>query len=159
MAHNGPPGKGIKLGFSQSADWTEVADLPFTGDCPDLPELPGSAKWLPQVIQWYTTVRAMPHCVLWSPSDWLFAIETAYVRQAFWLEFCVGDVRSTMATELRRRDDQLGTTAEARRKLRIRYVDPSLLGAAGDEQDEQPAASSGGGTVTDLAARRQRLAG
>ena len=68
--------------------------------------------------QWWDTVSTMPHCVLWSPADWMFALTTATVADA---AFCG---ISSAATELRNREKVLGTTVEYRRDLRIRYVDP-----------------------------------
>ena len=60
----------------------------------------------------------MPHCVLWQESDWAFAVDTAMVHaQASY------GVISAMA-ELRMREKSLGTTVDARRDLRIRYVEP-----------------------------------
>ncbi len=153
MALSGPPGKGNKLGRTPSAEWTEVADRPFAGPSPDLPALGGRRKWQAPVVAWWETLRRMPHCVLWRDSDWQYALETAYLRQAFWTEFAGGEVRSTMATELRRRDDQLGTTAEARRKLRIRLVPADEYALPGPDGG----APGGDGTITDLASRRRRL--
>lgn len=59
----------------------------------------------------------MPHCVLWTDSDWEFAVDTAFVHASF----VSGDLRQ--AAELRNRDKLLGTTFDSRRDLRIRYVD------------------------------------
>jgi len=59
----------------------------------------------------------MPHCVLWTKADWWFALATAVIAAAFHR----GDLRQ--AKELRQRERLLGTTADARRDLRIRYVD------------------------------------
>lgn len=73
--------------------------------------------WPAATIQWWDTLSSMPHCVLWTDGDWQFALDTALVAAAFHN----GDVR--VATELRRRESAMGTTREARRDLRIRYVD------------------------------------
>ena len=59
----------------------------------------------------------MPHCVLWSPSDWAFTLDTALVHAQ-----AVTGVISAMA-ELRQREKIIGTTVDARRDLRIRYID------------------------------------
>ncbi len=67
---------------------------------------------------WWESVTRMPHCVLWSPSDWAFCADTALVHAQ-----AVTGVISAMA-ELRMREKILGTTFDARRDLRIRYVDP-----------------------------------
>jgi hypothetical protein len=58
----------------------------------------------------------MPHCVLWSEADWVFAEHTARLVAAF----DSGDLR--LATEIRNRERVLGTTHDFRRDLRIRYV-------------------------------------
>jgi hypothetical protein len=58
----------------------------------------------------------MPHCSLWSLSDWSFAFDTGVVHAAF----ANGDVRQ--AAELRLREATLGTTVQSRRHLRLRYV-------------------------------------
>jgi hypothetical protein len=62
----------------------------------------------------------MPHCVLWYPSDWQFALDTAMVHASA----AHGSV-SAMG-ELRQREKIMGTTVDARRDLRIRYVDEEL---------------------------------
>ena len=56
----------------------------------------------------------MPHCSLWSRADWQFALDTAEVHARF--------VAGAGATELRIREKLLGVTLDARRDLRIRYV-------------------------------------
>jgi hypothetical protein len=61
----------------------------------------------------------MPHCVLWSETDWEYAVDTAQVHA----QFSTGDMR--VAAELRNREKLLGNTFDARRDLRIRYVDPN----------------------------------
>ena len=107
------------------ADWVEVVNVPYSGACPDLP---GSRTivtrdgqetvGLQEMTQaWWDVVSTMPHCVLWEPSDWMFALATATVADA---AFC--GVASAM-TELRNREKVLGTTVEFRRDLRIRYIE------------------------------------
>lgn len=163
MAHRGTAPKPSKHGRTPNADWTEVVDTPYTGPSPDLPKLPRRKKWHPMVEQWWEQVREMPHCVLWRPSDWTFALETAYQKQAHW-ELCEeGEQTTTAAVEIRRREDQMGTTLEALRKLRIRYrpVDDDAEWGDAPEPEiqvtEQAVAAGGGATVTPLASRRDRL--
>jgi hypothetical protein len=67
----------------------------------------------------------MPHCVLWAGSDWEFAEMTAELVA----EFHAGDLR--LAVEIRNREKVLGTTADYRRDLRIRYV-PAVAEAGGE---------------------------
>lgn len=162
MAHTGPPAKGNKHGRNPNVEWIDVPAVPFEGESPDLPKVRGK-RWPALVEGWWENVRRMPHCVLWTPTDWDFAVEVAYLKLAFWTDFSAGEVKSTLATEIRRREDMLGVTGEARRKLRIRYVDPSLpVGVAvelDDDQveDAQDDAAVGPGTVTPLSSRRRRL--
>jgi hypothetical protein len=77
-------------------------------------------EWPAETRRWWTTVCRQPHCVLWSASDWEFALGTALVAATFHS----GDVRA--AAELRQRERILGTTTDARRDLRIRYVEPEV---------------------------------
>jgi len=114
-------------------DWTEVLDLPFDGPAPvklptrrvlSSPEGPYEVAVHPMTRQWWRTVSAMPHAVLWTASDWQFALATALVADDF------HHGRTTAAMELRQREKILGVTADARRDLRIRYV--PLVSRAGD---------------------------
>ncbi|HEX5119830.1 MAG TPA: hypothetical protein VFW65_31985 [Pseudonocardiaceae bacterium] len=98
-------------------------------------------KWPAETRKWWRTVSRMPHCVLWTDADWRFAMDTAVVAAAFH----AGDVR--VANELRQREKLLGTTGDARRDLRIRYVDamvehadPAIVRA----MDDYRRAASGG---------------
>jgi hypothetical protein len=63
---------------------------------------------------------------LWSDSDWEFAIDTLELVA----QFHEGNER--LATEIRNRERVLGTTADYRRDLRIRY------GTAVGDEDETP---------------------
>ncbi len=164
MAHRGPASKAIKHGRTPTADWVDVPDVPYAGTSPDLPKLPRRQKWHLLVTSWWEMVRVMPHCVLWTPTDWHFAVETALMKQELWAEVDAGEgIRSTLATEVRRREDQMGTTAEARRKLRIRYIpiddveEPVFDDEPTVQVVEQSRAATGGATVTPLADRRRRL--
>lgn len=97
-------------------EWTEVEDLPFKGG-PSLPKAePGRPTWPTRTIAWWKAISTMPHCALWSVADWQFALDTAIVAAAFHN----GDTKA--ATELRQREKVMGTTVDARRDLRIRYV-------------------------------------
>jgi len=108
-----------------TVDWTDVPDEPYSGEIPDLPEkrrvqLPfGQASDVdlhPLTLKWWATVSRMPHCVLWTDSDWNYAVTTALVAD----QFHYGHTPS--AAELDRREKRMGTTVDARRDLRIRYV-------------------------------------
>lgn len=164
MALRGPAAKANKHGRTPTADWTDVPDVAYTGPSPELPKLPGRRKWNDLVFAWWEQVRTMPHCANWQPGDWMFALETALMKQIFWTDYSEGDMKTSSATEIRRREDQIGTTAEARRKLRIRYI-PVREDVDGEDLSEEPAIvldqefAGLGGTVTPLESRRRRLAG
>lgn len=138
-------------------DWTDVPDQPFAGKVPV--RLPSkreisTAKGVVEVSltpfarEWWATVRAMPHCVLWRKSDWLFALATALIA-----DLSARGVTSAGA-ELRQRERVLGMTLDARRDLRIRYVDPAESKPSGGGSRRRPAKSS---TVTSIADRRNRM--
>lgn len=130
-----------------TVDWTEVIDVPFAGPVPSLPDMrtvtlrSGEQTELPipaETRDWWGAVSTMPHCVLWKPSDWQYALDTALVHAQ-----AVTGGMSAMA-ELRLREKTLGTTVDARRDLRIRYVEP---------ESEAPALAP----VDELGERRKRL--
>lgn len=132
---------------SNTTGWTDVPNVPFTSLTPVLPTKKGH-KWYPEVQAWWKIVRRMPHCVLWTETDWQFALETAFLKQDWWSDYYSGTVYTTKSVEVRRREDQMGTTVEARRKLRIRYTD---VEAASEQSTD--------GTVASLDDRRRRLTG
>lgn len=144
-------------------DWTTVVDEPYEGPRPKLPDA-RRIEWTdrelgrcsemqplqPITYAWWDRVGAMPHCVLWSDADWQYAVTTALVADAVF----AGDVR--LAGELRQRERVLGTTLDARRDLRIRYVPAENI----DQDDAKPtvaATSDTARTVTRLDDRRRRL--
>lgn len=92
-------------------DWLEVEDVPFDG----APPLQGRRS--KAIRDWWEAISTMPHCILWAPSDWQFCLDTSRVVARFY----AGDFR--LAGEIRQRERQMGTTIDARRDLRIRYVD------------------------------------
>lgn len=159
MAHGGVPPKAVKHGRTANADWIDVVDIPYTGPTPTLPKSPGDGrrKWHEPAVAWWDQIRQMPHCVIWSPTDWLFALETVYMKHKFWNDYVNGELHSTLATEIRRREDQMGCTGEARRKLRIRYISPDEVD--GVPENSLPAEPGAGAKVTDISDRRRRLAG
>jgi hypothetical protein len=83
-------------------------------------------RWPAETRRWWRAVSRMPHCTLWTESDWQYALDTACVAAAFHS----GDAR--LAGELRQREKVLGLTQDSRRDLRIRYVPPA-------EETEEPA--------------------
>ena len=102
-------------------DWTEVENVAFEGG-PDLPDFRSDGRrWSDRTKQKWDTWRSMPHCTLWGPSEWDFALDS--------IEFAalVHDGEPKWGTELRNRERVLGTTADYLRDLRIRYVDPKQV--------------------------------
>lgn len=118
-----PAGQKRHRGKSE-VDWVEVPDVPYVGDRPELPEKrtivtrdgQESVRLQDMTRRWWDTVSRMPHCALWTESDWLFAVTTAMVADAAYCGI------ASAAVELRNREKVLGTTADFRRGLRIRYV-------------------------------------
>lgn len=96
-------------------EWVDVPNVPFDG-APKLPKRPDGKSWPAATKRWWMAVSSMPHCVLWSESDWQFAVDTAYLVAVF------HDGKVSLGGEIRQREKVLGTTADARRDLRIRYV-------------------------------------
>lgn len=97
-------------------EWTEVLDVPFSG-APRLPRCrPAGKSWPTRTKAWWKALSTMPHCIRWTDSDWSFAIDTAILAADF------HDGVITAATELRQREKIMGTTADARRALRVRYL-------------------------------------
>jgi len=126
MAGRKPSDRPTVTRHKPAVDWTEVANVPYTGERPVLPEVreimtkAGDLSVHPmpeQTVTWWESVTTMPHCALWSPSDWAFCLDTALIHAQ-----AVTGVVSAMS-ELRQREKILGTTLDARRDLRIRYVD------------------------------------
>lgn len=110
-------------------DWIEVENIPYDGAVPELPltrtyvNPKGEIQEVPienRTRYWWEAVTKMPHCILWQPSDWQFALDTAMVHASA----SHGSI-SAMG-ELRQRERIMGTTVDARRDLRIRYIDPQL---------------------------------
>lgn len=112
-------------------EWTEVDRVPYDGAVPALPRRYRTTErgklvrveWPTRTRAWWTVLAAMPHCRLWTEADWQFALDTAEVHARF--------IEGGNGTELRIREKLLGTTLDARRDLRIRYVEPRPGPAAG----------------------------
>jgi hypothetical protein len=162
MARPGPAPNNRRHGHG-GAEMIDVVDMPYTGPGSDL-DLPadGGIAWFAQVRAWWEQVRTMPHCGLWSKTDWLFALETAYLKQDFWQSYFAGELHATKATEIRRREDQMGVTREARRKIGIRYIPPPdnepHTAAAAEAADEVGAGDDVSAGLEDARERRRRLA-
>ncbi len=101
-------------------DWTEVESVPF-GDGPDLPGRRTNGRVWPDATKAkWETWRSMPHCRLWGTAEWSFALDS--------IEYAalIHDGEPKWGTELRNREKVLGTTADFRRDLRIRYIEPAV---------------------------------
>lgn len=112
-----PPGQAVTR-HKPIHEWTEVERIPFDGG-PGLPERRANGRpWPNEVKETWDAWRSMPHCRLWGPSDWRFALQTIDIAAL------IHDGETKYATELRNREKVLGTTLDFRRDLRIRYVEP-----------------------------------
>lgn len=124
-----PTGRQVLSGNTPRVDWVDVPNQPYTGEKPTLPESrmvmtpKGELQEFPiekRTHDWWRAVSSMPHCVLWSPSDWQFALDTAMVHAD------AAHGKTTAMAELRMREKTMGTTVDSRRDLRIRYVDEDM---------------------------------
>jgi hypothetical protein len=79
--------------------------------------LPTGTHWPTATYNWWRALRVMPHCVLWTDTDWNYATTSAWIHARVW----AGDYR--LAGELRQRERAMGMTDEARKAMRIRYID------------------------------------
>jgi hypothetical protein len=103
-----------------------VPKISYNGEHPELPltrtvlkgDEPIEIPIEKRTRDWWSALCKMPHCVLWQDSDWAFALDTAMVHAA------ASHGQVTAMAELRMREKVLGTTVDARRDLRIRYVEP-----------------------------------
>ena len=117
-----PPGQAVTR-HASTTTWTEVEDRPYRGRVPALPQrVPGlETAWPRRTRSVWAAWSRMPHCILWSPADWQFAIDTVTVAALFH-----ETAEPKYAAELRAREKVLGTTFDARQSLRIRYVEPEV---------------------------------
>ena len=117
-----PPGQAVTR-HASSTTWVEVEDRPYKGPVPALPQrVPGfECAWPRRTRSVWAAWSRMPHCILWSPADWQFAIDTVTVAALFH-----ETAEPKYAAELRAREKVLGTTFDARQSLRIRYIEPEV---------------------------------
>lgn len=113
-----PPGEAVHRN-KPAHEWTEVEDTP-NDECPHrLPRRrPNGDEWLEATVQKWRAWRTMPHTRLWNEGDWQFCLDSVEVAARF------HEGSLSAGTELRSREKVMGTTMDARRDLRIRYVDP-----------------------------------
>lgn len=138
-----------------TVDWIEVEDKPYTGKRPTLPKTRPmttpdgviDVPLSPLTLGWWETLSKLPHCALWTDGDWAFALTTVIVA-----DLAHNGANAAFA-ELRRREDQMGLTGEARRKLRIRYLPPAGRKPRAPRTSKAKGATA---TVTQIDERRQR---
>ena len=119
-----------RMPAAEGTEWRDVIDVPFT-DAPPLPPRDESSstsegrpigifadRWPKSTLAWWKVVSAMPHCALWYPADWRYAMDTAEAHA----RFAEGWKGCASGAELRMRERRLGMTHDDRRDLRIRYV-------------------------------------
>ena len=135
-----------------TAEWLEVPDVPFDWAAAGR-ALPGHREWHPDVVTWFGVVAAMPHAATWRDSDWLSVYDLAAIKQTFYQ----GAASAGLVTEMRKREDDIGVTSEARTKLRVRYVTPDTHTPAATEQPPASDPAAGAGSVTPIASARDRL--
>ena len=79
-----PPSNNPRNRNAKTYDWSPVENTPYDGQSPDLPARNGRQRWHRETLAWWDAVRRMPHCRLWTDTDWRFAIETAVLVDEFW---------------------------------------------------------------------------
>jgi hypothetical protein len=111
-------------------DFDEVPNVPFEGAPPLRTRATGgvsvmavgaanSEDWPEATRGWWAAVSRMPHAVKWDDAMWQLAMDAAEVH-ARTMEAWRGYTGSQLLAYCK----QLGTTADYRRDLRIRYVEP-----------------------------------
>jgi hypothetical protein len=120
--------------------WIDIPDVPYRGK--GRPKLPADVP--NETLEWWIALTTMPHCVLWTKTDWQYAALTATIHAAV----VNGDL--ARAAELRIREMQMGVTLDSRRALRIRYVSADH---EPKNEDEEPSSR-----VTDFAEERRKRA-
>lgn len=122
-----PPGQAVTR--HRGLDWTEVPNVPFTGG-PELgPQRRNGKPWPQGIKRKWDAWRTMPHAKDWTDSDWEFAFDSIEIAAAM-MSGLHKDPPTAYASELRNREKVMGTTADYRRDIRVRYVDPPDNAAA-----------------------------
>jgi len=121
-----PTGRAVVTGNTSRVEWVDVENVPYNGPKPEMPLerqamlKNGEITVVPMgqpTVDWWDAVSFMPHCSLWTATDWQFALDTSKIHSAAQS----GSIPANV--ELRQREKIMGTTFEARRDLRIRYVE------------------------------------
>jgi hypothetical protein len=111
-------------------EWTEVEDVPYAGAPPMRSRATGgisvmitgaenSSDWPEPTVEWYRAISTMPHAKLWGPAEWQFVHDSCEIHAR-----TIEAWRGYAGPEIRAREKLLGTLADYRRDLRIRYVEP-----------------------------------
>jgi len=129
MALRGAPSKEGAVNRTPKVNEQVVfEDVPYTGPSPDLPDqrtvqyVSKEEGLVTEYVDisdmtrdWWKALISLPHCAIWRPSDWAFALSTALIADAV----NAGDM--TRAAELRTRETQMWATADSRRANKIVY--------------------------------------
>lgn len=78
------------------------------------PELPDEIPWPAKTRQWWASLPDTPGSDGWTASDWEFLMTTALVHADVW-----GNSNFDRLSELRVREEEMGITPSARKKLGI----------------------------------------
>jgi hypothetical protein len=142
-----PTGRQLLSRNTPKSDWTDIPNEYYSGSRPELPTSRtvmnprGELEEVPiegRTQDWWEAISTMPHCSIWAKSDWQFALDTAMVHAD------AAHGKTTAMGELRQREKIMGTTVDARRDWRIRYV---------EIEEETPQLE----VVASMADRRKRL--
>lgn len=112
-------------------DWTDVPNVPFEGAPPLRARATGgvsvmqvgaanSETWPEATLGWWKDISRMPHAALWTAADWRMAMDSAEIHARV-MEAWKGYTGQQLIAIAK----QIGQTADHRRDLRIRYVDPT----------------------------------
>jgi hypothetical protein len=129
------------------ADWVDVENVPFEGAPPLRDRATGgisvmetgaanSPDWPQATLDWWRDISRMPHAAHWTDSEWRYAMDTAEIHARTMEAW-----RGYTGASLLPREKQMGVTADFRRGLRIRYVDPK------DKSDDDETAAGGANVV------------
>lgn len=124
-------------------EFTEVPEVPFENAPPLRPRATGgvsvmavgaanSEDYPPATRGWWRAISRMPHAALWDEAMWELAMDAAEVHartMEAWRGYTGGQLLAFCK--------QLGTTADYRRDLRIKYV-PAKTASRSAEGDDLP---------------------
>ena len=104
-------------------------------------------EWHPQTVRWWQNWRESPQAAkMLTGPDWDYLLDTALLHHQMWVS---GGKNSERAAEIRLRVATFGATVADRLRLRLEIEVP----------EEYPVGKGGGANVTNIDARRKRIAG